>query len=204
MWQDRIAFGCASRIISRRAPLAPVYPRRRSLSCSGSSAPKWICWRTSARVMRYCWSCRKNNIWMDMRSKVRWRRFEWCMADGYSMPSASTLERGALQYYDADGHLLPRAFLAAPLKFDRISSTFDLARPDPVTGVLRPHEAIDFQAPQGTPVVAIGSATVEFAGWRPGYGLMVELKHAGRLHLELCPLVPYRRGDRRRAPRQCR
>ena len=25
----------------------------------------------------------------------------------------------------------------------------------------------------------IGSATVEFAGWRPGYGLMVELRHAG-------------------------
>jgi murein DD-endopeptidase MepM/ murein hydrolase activator NlpD len=86
---------------------------------------------------------------------------------------------GVVQYYDADGHLLPRAFLAAPLKFDRISSTFDLARPDPATGVLRPHEAIDFQAPQGTPVVAVGSATVEFAGWRPGYGLMVELKHAG-------------------------
>jgi murein DD-endopeptidase MepM/ murein hydrolase activator NlpD len=86
---------------------------------------------------------------------------------------------GALQYYDADGHLLPRAVLAAPLKFDRISSTFDLARPDPVTGMLRPHEAIDFQAPQGTPVVAVGSATVEFVGWRPGYGLMVELKHAG-------------------------
>lgn len=86
---------------------------------------------------------------------------------------------GAVQYYDADGHLLPRAFLAAPVKFDRISSTFDLARPDPLTGVLRPHEAIDYQAPQGTPVVAIGPATVEFAGWRAGYGLMVELKHAG-------------------------
>jgi len=86
---------------------------------------------------------------------------------------------GVLKYYDADGHLLPRAFLAAPLNFDRISSTFDMARPDPLTGVLRPHEAIDFQAPLGTPVVAIGSATVEFAGWSPGYGFMVELKHPG-------------------------
>jgi murein DD-endopeptidase MepM/ murein hydrolase activator NlpD len=86
---------------------------------------------------------------------------------------------GALRYYDADGHLLPRAFLPAPLKFERISSTFDLARPDPVTGVLRPHAAIDYQALQGTPVVAIGPATVEFAGWKPGYGFMVDLKHAG-------------------------
>lgn len=86
---------------------------------------------------------------------------------------------GGLQFYDSDGHLLPRAFLAAPLKYDRVSSTFDLARPDPATGVLRPHEAIDFQAAHGTPVVAIGSGIVEFAGARGGYGLMVELKHAG-------------------------
>lgn len=86
---------------------------------------------------------------------------------------------GALQYFDIDGHLLPRAFLTAPLKYERISSTFDLARPNPATGVLRPHEAVDFQAPQGTPVIAVGSGTVEFAGWRGGYGLMVELKHAG-------------------------
>ena len=54
-----------------------------------------------------------------------------------------------------------------------------MARPDPLTGVLRPHEAIDFQAPLGTPVIAIGPGTVEFAGWSPGYGWMVELKHAG-------------------------
>jgi len=86
---------------------------------------------------------------------------------------------GVLQYYDSDGQLLPRAFLAAPLVFERISSTFDLARPDPATGVLRPHEAIDFQAPHGTTVMSVGSGTVEFAGARGGYGLMVELKHAG-------------------------
>jgi murein DD-endopeptidase MepM/ murein hydrolase activator NlpD len=86
---------------------------------------------------------------------------------------------GRLQYYDADGHLLPRAFLAAPLKFERISSSFNLARRDPITGVLRPHEAIDYQAAHGTPVVAIASGTVEFAGSRAGNGLMVELKHAG-------------------------
>lgn len=86
---------------------------------------------------------------------------------------------GGLQYYDADGHLLPRPFLAAPLKFERISSTFDLARPDPATGALRPHEAIDYQAAHGTPVVAIGAGMVEFAGSRAGNGLMVELKHAG-------------------------
>ena len=86
---------------------------------------------------------------------------------------------GALQYYDSDGNLLPRAFLAVPLKFERISSAFDLARADPATGVLRPHEAIDFQAAHGTPVVSVGSGTVEIAGFRGGYGLMIEIKHPG-------------------------
>jgi murein DD-endopeptidase MepM/ murein hydrolase activator NlpD len=86
---------------------------------------------------------------------------------------------GALRYYDSEGQSLPHSFLPAPLKYERISSTFNLARPDPVTGVTRPHQAIDYQAAVGTPVVAIGSGTVEFAGWREGYGLMIELKHAG-------------------------
>jgi murein DD-endopeptidase MepM/ murein hydrolase activator NlpD len=86
---------------------------------------------------------------------------------------------GVLQYYDADGHLLPRPFLAAPLKFEQISSSFNLARRDPITGVLRPHEAIDYQAAHGTPVVAISAGMIAFAGARPGNGLMVELKHAG-------------------------
>lgn len=95
--------------------------------------------------------------------------------DGFAFKSSD----GTRQYYDANGHMLPRPFLAAPLKFERISSSFDLARPDPASGILRPHEAIDYQAPHGTPVVAIGSGVAEFVGSRAGYGLMVELKHAG-------------------------
>ena len=95
--------------------------------------------------------------------------------DGYAFKGSD----GTRPYYDADGHLLLRPFLAAPLKYERISSGFDRARPDPARGVVRPHEAIDYQAPHGTPVVAIGPGVVEFVGSRSGYGLMVELKHAG-------------------------
>ena len=95
--------------------------------------------------------------------------------DAYGFASVD----GALRYYDANGQSLPHSFLSAPLKYERISSTFDLARPDPVSGATRPHQAIDYQAAVGTPVVAIASGTIEFAGWRDGYGLMVELKHTG-------------------------
>jgi murein DD-endopeptidase MepM/ murein hydrolase activator NlpD len=39
--------------------------------------------------------------------------------------------------------------------------------------------AIDYAAPSGSPVVAIGRGTVEFAGWRGGYGNVVDIRHPG-------------------------
>lgn len=84
---------------------------------------------------------------------------------------------GHPRYFDAEGARLPRRFMAAPLKYERISSTFDLARPDPITGRIRPHQAIDYVASEGTPVVAVGQGVVEFAGWNGGYGYLVEINH---------------------------
>lgn len=84
---------------------------------------------------------------------------------------------GQPRYFDAEGIRLPHRFLAAPLKYDRISSTFGLARPDPMTGEIRPHEAIDYVAVAGTPVVAVADGVVKFAGWYGGYGFLVEINH---------------------------
>jgi murein DD-endopeptidase MepM/ murein hydrolase activator NlpD len=84
---------------------------------------------------------------------------------------------GQPRYFDNAGIRLPRRFLAAPLQYDRISSTFDLARPDPLTGNIRRHEAIDYVAADGTPVIAVGQGVVEFADWHGGYGYRVEMNH---------------------------
>jgi murein DD-endopeptidase MepM/ murein hydrolase activator NlpD len=84
-------------------------------------------------------------------------------------------QRGA--YYDEHGHSLRRAFLRAPLSYARISSTFTGARRHPIFRTVRPHRAIDYAAPAGAPVVAIGRGRVEFAGWRAGYGNLVEIRH---------------------------
>ncbi len=85
---------------------------------------------------------------------------------------------GSGAYYDGDGRALRRSFLRAPLSYVRISSYFSLARHHPILRTVRPHQAIDYAAPTGTPVVAIGPGRVDFAGWSNGYGNLVEIRHA--------------------------
>ena len=80
------------------------------------------------------------------------------------------------QYYDATGRSLRAAFLRAPLEFRRISSNFGLRR-HPILGRLKAHKGTDYAANSGTPVRAIGDATVIRAGWAGGYGNVLELRH---------------------------
>jgi murein DD-endopeptidase MepM/ murein hydrolase activator NlpD len=82
-------------------------------------------------------------------------------------------------YYDPEGRAARRSFLRAPLSYVRISSPFSFARQHPIFRTLRPHMAIDYAAPEGTPVVAIGRGHVVFAGWRTGYGNVVDVLHSG-------------------------
>ena len=82
-------------------------------------------------------------------------------------------------HYNSKGQALRRAFLRAPLSYARISSPFSRNRRHPIFRTVRPHLAIDYAAPSGTPVVAIGGGRVEFAGWRNGYGNVVDIRHSG-------------------------
>jgi murein DD-endopeptidase MepM/ murein hydrolase activator NlpD len=85
--------------------------------------------------------------------------------------------RGA--YYDGEGRSARRSFLRAPLSYVRISSPFSLNRENPISRTVQPHMAIDYAAPAGTPVVAIGKGYVDFVGWRTGYGNVVDIVHSG-------------------------
>ncbi|MFQ5902832.1 MAG: peptidoglycan DD-metalloendopeptidase family protein [Candidatus Binatia bacterium] len=80
-------------------------------------------------------------------------------------------------YYDIEGQSLRSAFLRAPLNYRRISSHYSLNRRHPIFRTVRPHRAIDYAAAAGTPVVSIGRGTVNFVGWRDGYGNLVEIRH---------------------------
>ena len=86
---------------------------------------------------------------------------------------------GSANYYNNKGEAMRRAFLRAPLSYSRISSPYSNNRRHPIFRTVRPHLAIDYAAPAGSPVVAIGPGRVDFAGWRGGYGNVVDIRHSG-------------------------
>jgi murein DD-endopeptidase MepM/ murein hydrolase activator NlpD len=80
-------------------------------------------------------------------------------------------------YYNEKGISLRKAFLKAPLRFNRISSRFSRARKHPILGGVRPHFGVDYAAPPGTPIWAVADGTVTSCGWNGGYGNQVILRH---------------------------
>ena len=84
---------------------------------------------------------------------------------------------GRREYYDASGRSVKKMFLRAPLDFTRVTSGFSHARFHPVLGGYRPHLAVDYGAPIGTPVRAVADAVVTQAGWNGGYGISITLRH---------------------------
>jgi murein DD-endopeptidase MepM/ murein hydrolase activator NlpD len=85
---------------------------------------------------------------------------------------------GAPRYYDFQGRATRKMFLRAPLEFTRITSGYSHARKHPILGGLRPHLALDYGAPTGTPVRAVADGVVTASGRAGGYGLSVTIRHA--------------------------
>lgn len=91
-------------------------------------------------------------------------------------------------YFDEQGKSLRKAFLKAPLNYKRISSTYNPHRLHPIFKTVRPHLGVDYAAPEGTPVVALGDGKVVFKGYKGGGGNTLKVKHnstytTGYLHL---------------------
>jgi murein DD-endopeptidase MepM/ murein hydrolase activator NlpD len=85
---------------------------------------------------------------------------------------------GAPRYYDFQGRAIRKMFLRAPLEFTRVTSGYSHARRHPVLGGLRPHLAVDYGAPTGTPVRAVADGVVTASGRAGGFGLSVTIRHA--------------------------
>ncbi len=83
-----------------------------------------------------------------------------------------------VSFFDEQGTSLRKAFLKAPLKFSRISSRFSNSRLHPILKIRRPHHGVDYAAPSGTPVYALGDGRITHRGWDPkGGGNYLKIKH---------------------------
>lgn len=94
--------------------------------------------------------------------------------DGGTATAAGTPPKGG--YYTLDGQSLRRAYLASPMEFSRVSSTFKM-RFHPILQKWRAHLGVDYAAPTGTAVRSVGDGVVEFAGVQNGFGNVVMIKH---------------------------
>ena len=92
------------------------------------------------------------------------------------------------------GESMRKPFLKAPLKFTRISSGFTYARKHPVTGKVRPHTAIDYAAPTGTPVMSIGDGVVISCKYEGAGGNTVRIKHNSTYTTAYLHLSRYAKG----------
>ena len=95
---------------------------------------------------------------------------EWLHAIRFTTSKASS------EYYDMEGRPMRTTFLAAPLEYRRMSSAFGF-RSHPILGTVRRHAGIDFSAPLGTPVRAVGDGAVIKAGYAGGFGRLIEIRH---------------------------
>nr|WP_321405671.1 peptidoglycan DD-metalloendopeptidase family protein [uncultured Carboxylicivirga sp.] len=87
-------------------------------------------------------------------------------------------EDSVWNFFDENGQSLRKAFLKAPLKFSRISSRFSNSRLHPVLKIRRPHHGIDYAAPAGTPVYALGDGRIFAKGYQKnGGGNYLKIKH---------------------------
>jgi len=81
-------------------------------------------------------------------------------------------------YYRPDGSAMERQFLRAPVKYSRITSPFSWARLHPILRVRRPHLGVDYAAPYGTPVWAVGDGEVTHVSRLGGMGKTVRVRHS--------------------------
>jgi len=115
------------------------------------------------------------------------------------------IQDGKESFFDGEGNSLRKAFLKAPLQFSRVSSRFSSARMHPILRIRRPHYGVDYAAPVGTPVMAIGDGRVTQTSYENGSGRMVKIVHnsvysTAYLHLSrfgsgISPGVYVKQGD---------
>jgi murein DD-endopeptidase MepM/ murein hydrolase activator NlpD len=105
-------------------------------------------------------------------------------------------QEGKFDYFDEEGNSVQKQFLKAPLKFSRISSRYTGSRFHPILKRYRPHRGIDYAAPLGTPVMAVGDGRVIEKRYSKSAGYFLKVRHNGTYTSGYLHLSKYANGIR--------
>jgi murein DD-endopeptidase MepM/ murein hydrolase activator NlpD len=101
-------------------------------------------------------------------------------------------------YFNEKGESVQKALLQAPFKFSqRVSSNFSRSRYHPILKKRVPHTGVDYAAPPGTPILAVGDGTVTEARYRGANGNIVKITHNSTYRTAYLHLRAFARGIKR-------
>lgn len=107
-------------------------------------------------------------------------------------PTDGSLEGGG--YYTEHGESIVKSLLKTPLKYVRVSSSFDRHRFHPILHTEKAHLGVDYAAPVGTPVWATANGKVIWVGPRGGAGNAITIAHAGGMDSTYMHLSKFAKG----------
>ena len=105
---------------------------------------------------------------------------------------------GSIAYFTPEGKSIEKSLMRTPINGAKLSSRYGF-RIHPILGYNQMHQGTDFAAPIGTPVMASGAGTVEYAGWKGGYGKFISIRHSAIYQTNYAHLQDYAKGIRRGA-----
>jgi murein DD-endopeptidase MepM/ murein hydrolase activator NlpD len=103
---------------------------------------------------------------------------------------------GSIAYFTPEGKSIEKSLMRTPINGAKLSSRYGF-RIHPILGYNQMHQGTDFAAPIGTPVMASGAGTVEYAGWKGGYGKFISVRHSPVYQTNYAHLQDYAKGIRR-------
>jgi murein DD-endopeptidase MepM/ murein hydrolase activator NlpD len=105
---------------------------------------------------------------------------------------------GSIAYFTPEGKSIEKSLMRTPINGAKLSSRYGF-RIHPILGYNQIHQGTDFAAPIGTPVMASGAGTVEYSGWKGGYGKFISIRHSAVYQTNYAHLQDYAKGIRRGA-----
>ena len=96
-------------------------------------------------------------------------------------------------YYDETGRSAKKFLMRTPVDGARLTSGYGM-RMHPVLGYSKMHKGVDFGAPIGTPVMAAGAGTVEYAAPYSTFGNYVRIRHTNGYKTAYAHLKGFARG----------